>query len=255
MKSLLLSAGISTVILVAFSLMAYNDFGQSFLSAASYVVSANPAALPTLPTVSFLMSLAYPSIVIPLGIAFFMIIMLNIMGDILAMSRILFAASFDRLLPTKLADVNERFHTPHWSIIAITVVWSIWVGVLWYAGYVAGFLNTGLTVPIGYGLPFVATLLFYFVKKDLYMRTVGTVSRLGVVVIASIIALGSFGFYIFAELVPVAGGTFLGASLPVALEFTLALILFSLLIYGIARYRAKRAGIDLRSIYAEIPPE
>jgi amino acid transporter len=201
------------------------------------------------------MSLAFPSIVIPLGIAFFLIIMLNIMGDILAMSRIIFAASFDRLLPAKLADVNGRFQTPHYAIIIITAVWSVWVGVLWYAGYIAGFLNTGLTVPIGYGLPFVATLLFYFVKKDLYMKTVGTVASLGVVIVASIIALGSFGFYIVAELVPVAGGTFLGANLNVALEFTGALFLFGLLIYAVASIRAKREGINLGVIYSEIPPE
>jgi basic amino acid/polyamine antiporter, APA family len=255
MKALLLSATISTAILVVFSLLAYRDFGQAFLSAASYVESTSAASLPTLPTVSFLMALSYPSIVIPLGIAFFLIIMLNIMGDILAMSRILFAASFDRLLPTRLADVNDRFHTPHWSIAFITVVWSIWVAVLWYAGYLSGYLNTGLTIPIGYGLPFVATLLFYFVKKDLYKRTVGTVSRLYVVIPASLVALGSFVFYIISLLVPISAGTFLGANLPFAVEFTVALLVLGLLIYGIAVVRARRSGIDLRSVYSEIPPE
>ncbi len=36
----------------------------------------------------------------------------------------IFAWSFDKFFPEKFADVNERFHTPHWAII-LTIVGSI----------------------------------------------------------------------------------------------------------------------------------
>lgn len=39
-------------------------------------------------------------------------------------TRMVFAFSFDRFFPEKFADVNERFHTPHWAIL-LTIVGSL----------------------------------------------------------------------------------------------------------------------------------
>ena len=253
-RALFLSAGISVVLLLSMSLLAYHDFGQNFLNAASYDVSTG-VSLPAVPTISLLLSLVNPAVAVLIGVAFIIVAQLNVMGDILAMSRIFFAASFDRLLPAKFADVSERVHTPVIALIVIAVLWAAWVSTLWFAGFASTFLNAGLAEIFGYGLPFVATGLFYFIKRDLFKATVGAVARPGAIILASVVAVVCFGFYGVAELFPIASGVFLGANIVNAVGFLVALALIGAAVYGLAVYRARRSGIDLRAVYAEIPPE
>lgn len=253
-KALFLSAGISAVLLLGMSLLAYHDFGQSFLNAASYDVSTG-ASLPAIPTVSLLLSLYNPLVAVLIGVSFIVVAQLNVMGDILAMSRLFFAASFDRVLPTKFADVSERVHTPVFALLIIGVLWALWVSALWFAGFASTFLNAGLVEIFGYGLPFVATALFYFIKPDLFKATVGAIAKPGPIIFASIVAIVCFGFYGVAELFPIASGVFLGASIVYAVGFLAILVVIGLGLYGQAVYRARRSGVDLRAVYAEIPPE
>lgn len=253
-KALFISATISVLVLLSMSLLAYHDFGQNFLNAASYDVSTG-VSLPAVPTISLLLSLINPATAVIIGVALFLCAMLNAMGDILAMSRIFFAASFDRLLPAKFADVSERVHTPVIAILVIGVIWALWVSVLWFAGFASTFLNASLAEVLGYGLPFVATALFYFVKRDLFKATVGAVAKPGPIIFASVVAIICFGFYGVAELFPIASGVFLGSSIIYAVGFLVVLALIGAAIYGVALARAKGSGIDLRAVYAEIPPE
>ena len=201
-----------------------------------------------------LLSFVNPGVALFLGISFLLIAMLNAMGDIIAMSRMTFAASFDRLLPSKLADVNARFSTPHWAILFISVIWGAWIAILWFAGEISTILNTSLVVPIGYALPLVATLLFYFRRRRLFNQTLGGVPEAAIIIFASAVGIAAFGLYIFAETVPISSGIFLGSNLALAFEVVVDLIA-GILIYAISTYSAKRSGIDLSRIYAEIPPE
>jgi basic amino acid/polyamine antiporter, APA family len=253
-RAMFLSAGISAVLLLVMSLLAYHDFGQSFLNAASYDVSTG-ASLPAIPTVSLMLSLVSPVTAVLIGISFILVAQLNVMGDILAMSRMFFAASFDRMLPTKFADVSERVHTPVLALLIIAFLWAAWVTTLWFAGFASTFLNAGLVEVFGYGLPFVATGLFYFVKRDLFKATVGAIAKPGPIILASVVAVICFGFYGVAELFPIASGVFLGASITNAVGFLIVMGLIGAGIYGLAVVRARSSGVDLRAIYSEIPPE
>jgi basic amino acid/polyamine antiporter, APA family len=253
-RALFLSAGISAILLLGLSLLAYHDFGQNFLNAASYDVTTG-VSLPVVPTVSLMLSLVNPAVAILIGVSFIVVAQLNVMGDILAMSRLFFAASFDRMLPTKFADVSERVHTPVFALLIIGFLWALWVSTLWFAGFASTFLNAGLAEIFGYGLPFVATALFYFVKPDLFKATVGAIAKPAAIIGASIVAIVCFGFYGVAELFPIASGVFLGANIIYAVSFLIVLGLIGAAIYGLAVMRAKSSGIDLHAVYSEIPPE
>ena len=62
----------------------------------------------------------------------------------LIITRDMFAWSFDRLLPAKFSEVNERFHTPVWSIFANFIVAEILVLLFTYLPqYTSGFFSVG----------------------------------------------------------------------------------------------------------------
>ena len=135
------------------------------------------------------------------------------MIHMVTMSRMVFAGSFDRLLPARFADVSERFHTPHWSLILYGALASIYLTIWWNFGSFATLLNTSMLVPIGFALPMVATMLFPFVKRDLYIRAFGSMKGAASLVIASLIGVVAFAFYGIAETFPLISGVFLGTSL------------------------------------------
>ena len=77
---------------------------------------------------------------------------------VVTISRMFFAAAFDRLLPTKFAEINEKFHSPQLAILLVSVIWFIFITFFWYAGFAVAWLSVGIIPPIGYMLPFVAAL-------------------------------------------------------------------------------------------------
>jgi hypothetical protein len=104
----------------------------------------------------------------------------------------------------------------------------------------------------------VATLVFYWKKRELFNKTVSTAGTAGtpwVLIVSSVIGIGAFVFYIFAETFPIISGTFLGASLSLAYELVAAFLVIGVVIYAIGRARLQRSGIDIRQIYNDIPPE
>lgn len=69
--------------------------------------------------------------------------------------------------------------------------------------------------------------------------------------------MASFAFYIVAESFPIAGAlgvVFLGSSLTLAYGVVIVLIVIGGL-YVTGKVRLQRLGIDLKALYAEIPPE
>ena len=75
---------------------------------------------------------------------------------------------------------------------------------------------------------------------------------------ASFVGVAAFAFYIIAESFPIAGSlgvVFLGANLGLAYGVVLGLILIGVLIYATGKARLSSLGIDIKALYAEIPPE
>jgi amino acid transporter len=205
--------------------------------------------------INFFLSLSNPSVGLLVGIGLYLGWFINTTGMLLFLSRIVFAASFDRLVPARLSDVSERFQSPHWSIVLIGVVSFLYATLYWNYGYVATVLNTSVLVPIGFALPMVATLLFPIMKPDLYQRLFGSMKGSAALIVASLIGVFAFGFYAFAETTPLISGTYLGASLAQAYEVVLVVFVIAVLVYVAGRWNMKRLGIDPKLIFGQLPPE
>lgn len=257
-RALFLSVFVTIIALVVMGVLVYRDFGSAFLNAASYIAATNAGSLPTLPTTTLLLSLVNPIVASFLSLGLFLGWLVVCVAYVLTMSRMLFAASFDRLLPAKFADVNERFHSPQWATAIIGFIVFVYLTIYWNYGFAATWLNTSLIPPIGYMLPLVATLLFPFVKRDLFKRTVGSMGGAGALAFASLVGVGAFAFYIIAESAPISGAlgvVYLGANLSLAYGSVLAMIVIGLLIYVTGKGRLKAVGVDIKNLYSEIPPE
>ena len=257
-RALFLSVFVTIVALVVMGLLVYRDFGSAFLNAASYIAATNPGSLPALPTTTMLLSVASPFYASLLSLGLYLGWLVVSVAYVVTMSRMLFAAAFDRLLPVKFADVSDRFHSPGWATIFIGVIVFVYLTIYWNFGWAATWLNTSLVAPIGYLLPLVATLLFPFVKRDFFKRTVGTMGSGPAIAFASFVGVAAFAFYIVAESFPIAGSlgvVFLGANLGLAYGVVAGLVILGVLVYATGSARLKSLGIDIKALYAEIPPE
>ncbi len=214
-------------------------------------------------------------------------VMNDIPPFILTASRIMFAMAFDRILPPKLADVNERWHSPIWAILVTGII--AFVGVLGEAegdyGQIANF-SPALSSIVAAGVPttdlwdmvffalFALTaVILPFRRKDIYERSpfkpqIGKFPLLAL--IGAVAFLGNIGLMVVELYTPsgydlkdlwttASGGLFdpaafnSGASSP--FWFTIVLVIVLSVFYFAYRARNRKAGVNYTTIYTQIPPE
>ncbi|MBC7130582.1 hypothetical protein H5T51_05105, partial [Candidatus Bathyarchaeota archaeon] len=179
---------------------------------------------------------------------------------LLVASRTFFAMAFDRMLPESFAYVSERWHAPVWSII-ITAVAGMFgcvaesnVGGLTPYFAFAGVVGTDIFDAFYLTLFCVSCMLLPLERKDIYDRaavkhSTGTVVTLGF--IATL--LSGFCLYIFVRESPWIFNP-VGEQLYSAIGFFLCIIV-GLLLYIYFLYRNTTRGVDVRTLYLNIPPE
>lgn len=194
---------------------------------------------------------------------------------ILSCSRMLFAMAFDRVLPEKMADVNERWHSPVNAIIATSAVAivgaageaalfskdGIWLGETWRS-FIDGFGvgPTNLWDAIFYASFALAAFLFPIVKPELFEKAPFRAGKAVVQVIAGLAVLVNLFFlYIFivdphAYNLPglLEKFTFAGFAGWLA---TIIIALVGIYFYYSSKRRATVTGVDYSTIFTEIPPE
>jgi len=183
---------------------------------------------------------------------------------ILTSSRIIFAMSFDRVVPEKLSAVNERFHSPINAIIFTALVAIIgnlaesdvlaFLGpdnlVYRYINPGGGVAATDIWDTIFFLLASAAGIAFVLRKKgrDIYERSAFKPGIALVGLIAVIATIGNI-WLAYAEFQATAAWI-------EAWYFTVELLVIGALIYIVYKYVVgKRAGVDYTTVYAEVPPE
>jgi amino acid transporter len=186
----------------------------------------------------------------------------------LSSTRVVFAAAFDRLLPERVAELNERTGTPV-NAMFLMVIPAVIVSFL-YAYNVGGFISVTLAatqaIAIMYFGTAIAAMILPYKKKDLYEASpIAKMKFLGIPVITlagAIFAL-FLGFLLvewFFDPWLNTGGTppgLYGISLAntSSVIFLLATYGLAAAIYYIFKARRKREGIDMNKVQAEIPVE
>jgi amino acid transporter len=168
----------------------------------------------------------------------------------LVCSRLVFSWSFDRFFPEKLADVNDRFHSPHYAI-TLTTIGGL-VGVFFCAAgeYKAAMETTlGFLFAVTFGTA--AAAITPYVRKDLYERSI-KLEFLGVPImtIFGLLAFVANFFLLFVS----GAGLWAGGDGIWDLFYVAAWEFVGLLVFvAYYNYNIKR-GVDVDTIYAEIPP-
>ncbi|HUK29432.1 MAG TPA: APC family permease [Candidatus Acidoferrales bacterium] len=169
-------------------------------------------------------------------------------GLALAASRYVFAFSFDRVLPTIFADVNDRLHVPLKAmgltfVIAIFITW-----VVSFTPYYGQLLNTTTIWTIVWILVGISGIVLPFYRKTLAANLPGGRWLLPIFSVLTIIGMGTTFFWSVTN-------PNIGPSSPSSMAL-LGIMFGSGVVIYLARYfYFKGKGIDLILSQREIPPE
>jgi APA family basic amino acid/polyamine antiporter len=246
--------------LVAGVLLLYKVTSYQFIVGANTVPNA-AYVLPTGPFYHFFAGLAVNSNVLTtIIVASFLFWSLPAMvGNTFMPIRSVFAWSFDRVLPERLSNVNERFHSPVAAIILVMTLvtlmlaWSVTATTfqtLLALGVLAGVVCVAIVS--------VAAFTFPIRRRDLYSSSPANMKLLGIPVL-QIVAPLSFAVVAFLTweawhypALALSGDTGNRWQIP---AFMGGIVVVGLLIYYIARAVRRSQGVELDLVYQELPPD
>ncbi len=177
--------------------------------------------------------------------------------DLIAVSRVFFAWSFDRLLPAKFSNVSERYGTPTIGVTITFLLGVIITGLAVYTQYFAFLSAAGWLVYSTFAAVGLTAILFPYLKKDLYEQMpmkgkVGGVPVLQLVGLATLIMYGVMAsIYVWGP----AYASTIGVWNSVTSSILIGVYVVTVAIYVGANQYRKRQGIDLSLNFKTIPPE
>jgi amino acid transporter len=241
-----------------------------FLTAVNAVSSKSIYTLPNQPWWITLVTTIWNNalFVAFLGLTFVCWAPLIVYTQIVQPVRALFAWAFDQVIPERIATVNERTHTPVFSLGLIAVA-SIFF--LYLAAYSSSFLKyVALSTIVGFPtfiMVGISAIVFPLRRKAAYEASVSNIKLLGIPLLwyfgVGAIAAGIFGGWLWLKYpllgLPNAGKSISHQLFTSPLNGGLALIATGLIV-GAVIYFGGRAwrrtqGIDISLNYLEIPPE
>lgn len=175
-------------------------------------------------------------------------------GNMLWPIRIMFAWSFDRVVPERLSEVNPLTNTPVLATVIITLLVEASLLAAQYSATMQSiFVATSFVLNVAMTVTCIAGALFPFRKKDLFERSPANIRWGGIplITITGVIAsitmiVTDIEFLTVKELFVWAPSTFWYAGV---------IAVLGVVIYVLARWIRQRQGIDLSLVFSEIPPE
>lgn len=169
-------------------------------------------------------------------------------------SRYFFAWSFDRVIPTKMAEVSKKYRTPHISIAVVTVFSILIFASIAFTTW--GFMETlgSFLWEVCFIIPAIATVIFPFRKPELLASAPGFMRKkiAGVPVISVLGALTAIAFAYMGYLV--ISNPLIVSPSSQAILFAVGLLVACFIVYYVSLSYHKRAGVDMEMAFKEIPP-
>jgi len=250
---------LSGLIMTIIAALTVNTFGYDFLGSISYLQGTGSSAYPfTLsPYLNLFVSMltVNPTLLWLLAIGYIAAQFAPILPVLMAVSRCMFAWSFDGILPTKFASVSDRLHTPVFTIIVMNILWAITFVIYTYASsyFVALVSGAGLAEMISLIIIAITAIIFPL-RHKLYDNTaIKKISIAGIPVI-SIAGVLSLFFFLLITYFFVTNPLY-GANTLSVYEAIIIGLLIPLAIYGAAHYYRKSKGLDLALTFKQLPPE
>ena len=177
--------------------------------------------------------------------------------DLIMVSRCMFAWSFDRLLPTRLANIHSRLGTP---VNASLVTFGIGVAFLVGATYASAFYSllsaAGWLVYTTFIVVGLTAIAFPFTKKRLY-EVMPLKSQVGPIPALTLFGILSTIFFVLMASCYVWWSDYasvLGVWSTETTAIILVIYFAALLVYLASRTYWKTKGVDLAAAFKEIPP-
>ena len=229
-----------------------------WIAAESYLSNAGVSDANPMPWITFYAGILKPNFVLLWVVAFAWVYTLINLAQtyFFYCSRIIFAWSFDRLIPEKVCYIHPTLHSP---IIAITIITLIAeVGVIDAAtgGVMGAQLNFVFFAVCTQLIPVLAITLFPFTKPDLFENASAFVKRrLGKIPVITIVGGITLAYLLWmiiaAFLYPAVGGRIGTGTLLTLAGFVIS----GIIVFFVARwYRLKKEGIDIKWTFESVPP-
>jgi len=169
-------------------------------------------------------------------------------------SRYILAFSFDRFMPTTLAAVSKKYHTP-WAALLLVVI-MMEIGIAFSCYWAAGVVYLGLPFRsmsmLSLIVAMAAALLFPLLRKDIFQRSDICVRYRWALALCALITLG---FFAFAVPMVLSHPEYGGPANPQIASFYIALLLVGPIIWVLSKIYWSRRGLDISLVYKEIQPE
>jgi APA family basic amino acid/polyamine antiporter len=171
-------------------------------------------------------------------------------------SRIVFAWSFDRLIPERVSSIHPKLHSPVVAITIITLIAEVGVIDAATGGVMGAQLNFVFFAVCTQLVPVLAMTLFPYLKPDLFENASAFVRRkVGGVPLITIVGGITMAYLIWMIIAsfayPAVGGRIgLGTLGTLAGMVITGLIVF----YGARAYRLRTEGIDVNWTFQSVPP-
>jgi basic amino acid/polyamine antiporter, APA family len=252
----------TVAVAAVFILLASKFFGWQFFNGANLnywapIYGFGKATIPIWPYPPLLASFYFHNTLISgLIVLAFGVWFLGWAGTLfLSSTRVIFAAAFDRVLPEKVADVSEKRGVPIWALVLMLVP-SIAVGALYaytsnFATYI---LDATLVIAITFFGTSIAAIILPWRKKNLYENSPIArykVAGIPLITVSGLLTAAFLGFNLWEWF----KNDLYAVNNKDSLVFMGAMYVLALVIYVVAKIYRKSQGIDLKSIYQEIPVE
>jgi APA family basic amino acid/polyamine antiporter len=226
-----------------------NNWGSKNVAALLGVPETHllPAGVVTTYTVTLLPSeLAWLQVLN--GVLVGIVLLKDIPAFFLVSSRMIFAWSFDRFFPEIFSRVNSTFNSPHWAIVLTMVGGLLGVVLNIMSGEWLASVDTTMLYQFAVMIAGLSATVLPFIRSDIYEKSSAKYSILGVPLLSlfGIIAFGS-NFYFL-----IVAGTWLNPERDLVMQ-TFWMALGVAIFTGYLIKNVKR-GIDVKTIYTEIPP-
>ena len=172
-------------------------------------------------------------------------------------TRCLFAWSFDRVIPAKLCEVNERFGTPTYAVLVAAFVYGIFFLLLYnYTAIATYYANMTLGYVIVTMIVMLAAVVFPWKKKSIFETSPGfTKLKVGGIPAISIIGLIGFLYLTYVLYGGLTNPSVFGPLSGASLGFMVGVLVFAVVLYYVSVAYHKTKGVDITLAFKEIPPE
>jgi amino acid transporter len=229
-----------------------------WLAAESYLSNAGISEANPMPWITFYAAILKPSAILIWIVAIAWVFTLINLAQtyFFYCSRIIFAWSFDRLIPEKVCYIHPTLKSPIIAILIISLIAEVGVIDAATGGVMGAQLNFVFFAVCTQLVPVLAMTLFPFTKPDLFENSSAFVKRrigkVPVITIVGSITLAYLLWMIIASFMfPAVGGRISSGTIGTLLTFVIS----GFIVFYIARsYRMSKEGIDLNWTFQSIPP-